>query len=62
MLYVSIVEVVHVEGFNCVQVIPKRARHDFTLEEKLIQKETQGKQQTTLAALLENRSTEFVLS
>ena len=56
MLYVSTVEVVHVEGVNCVQVMaPKCARHDFTLEEKLIQKETQGKKQTTLAALWENR-------
>ena len=56
MLYVSILEVVHVEGFNCVQVMaPQRATHDFTLDEKFIQKETQGKQQTTLAALWENR-------
>ena len=63
MLYVSIVEVVHVEGFNCVKLMaPKRDRHDFTLEAKLIQKETQGKQHTTLAALWENQSTEFVLS
>ena len=47
----SIVEVVHVQGFNCVPVMaPKRARHDFTLEEKLVQQETKGKQQTTLAA------------
>ena len=56
MLYVSIGEVVYVEGFNCVQVMaPKRARHDFTLEENLIQKETNGKQQTTLISLWGNR-------